>query len=75
MGFQDFIPLLIIGVMFSLIVKYGWRLSWPIAILSFIPLINVIVIYIIGKSVHSRIDELEERLREVETHFSINKKD
>jgi len=71
MGFQDFIPLLIIGVIFSLIVKYGWRLSWPIAILSFIPLVNVIVFYFIGKSVHSRIDELEERLSKVENNSSI----
>ena len=75
MNFQDFIPLLIFGVIFALVMKYGWRVSWLIAFLSIIPVVNFIVIYFTGKSVHSRIDELEERLSEVENNSSIKKKD
>ena len=69
-AFAQFVPLLVIGVIFMLVMRYGWRVKWGIALLGFIPVVNFIVIYFVGKLVHSRIDELEHRLSDIENNSS-----
>ena len=61
-GFEQFIPLIIIIGFVVPAIKYGWRTSWIVAFLWFIPVVNVYVMYRVGKDVHSRIDALENEL-------------
>ena len=61
-SFVTLLPLLIVIVGSALIFKKGWRMSWPISLIGWIPLLNLYVIYLVGKKMHERIDDLEQQL-------------
>jgi glucose-6-phosphate-specific signal transduction histidine kinase len=63
--FAQFIPLLLLIAIVAPSLRYGWRVSWVIAVLGAIPLINMFVIYFVGKQINSRIDALEEQLAQI----------
>jgi glucose-6-phosphate-specific signal transduction histidine kinase len=63
--FAQFIPLLVLMAIVAPALRFGWRVSWVIAILGAIPLINMFVIYFIGKQINSRIDALEDQLAQI----------
>ena len=61
-SFITLLPLLIVIVGSALLFKKGWRMSWPISLIGWIPLLNLYVIYLVGKKMHERIDGLEQKL-------------
>ena len=63
--FVQFIPFMIISVFVVPAIKYGWRTSWIVAFLWFIPFVNFYVVYRLGRDMHSRIDALEDKLNEI----------
>lgn len=63
--FGQFIPLLVLMAIVAPALRFGWRVSWVIAILGAIPLLNMFVIYFIGKQINSRIDALENQLAQI----------
>lgn len=63
--FGQFIPLLVLMAIVAPALRFGWRVSWVIAILGAIPLINMLVIYFVGKQINSRIDALENQLAQI----------
>ena len=63
--FAQFIPLLVLMAIVAPALRFGWRVSWVIAILGAIPLVNMFVIYFIGKQINSRIDALEDQLAQI----------
>lgn len=63
--FAQFIPLLVLMAIVAPALRFGWRVSWVVAILGAIPLINMLVIYFVGKQINSRIDEIEEQLAHI----------
>jgi len=63
--FAQFIPLLVLMAIVAPALRFGWRVSWVIAILGAIPLIKMFVIYFIGKQINSRIDALEDQLAQI----------
>jgi len=56
------LPLLIVIVGSALVFKKGWRMSWPLSLIGWIPLLNFYLIYSVGKKMHERIDDLEQKL-------------
>ena len=65
--FAQFVPLLLLIAIVASSLRYGWRVSWVIAVLGAIPLINMFVIYFVGKQINSRIDALEEQLAQIKS--------
>ena len=66
MDFAQFVPLIVLICVVAPALRFGWRVSWITAILGGVPILNLFVIYFIGKQIYTRIDELEERLAKLD---------